>query len=179
MNGLNVLDVKCLNNIPMLIDVIDAATDVLWERLEKCRDKFHEVIEGSLCGKRWKMNDKDECEINWNHVGLYRYIVIILGNKQMFQIICSYDSEYGNHIFFQLEEGDGCKLMTEDFMNSIEISQKFIKEVSADEEYDYVSVELPVTPELSDKHIDECADEFINKTLRPYLELVVSMFDKR
>ena len=66
--------------------------------------------------------------------------------------------------------------MTEDFKGSVEIDTSFIKVCNAEDDNDFISVELPVTQDLSENQIDDCMVEFIDKVLRPYLDLLFSTF---
>lgn len=176
MIGLTPLDVKCLNNIPMLLDVINASTDSLAEVLGKCRNEIQKEIDNTLTDKKWKYDLKDEYIVDWSQISLLRSLRIQKGKKAVCEILCSYISSEDNRIFFQLTEEDSFSLMTEEFTNSIEIDARFIKVCNAEVDNDFISVELPVTQDLSEKHIKDCLVEFMDKVLKPYMDLLLTIF---
>lgn len=176
MSVLTSLDIKCLNNIPMLLDVINASTDSLVDVLGECRNEIQKEVDNNLTDKKWKCDLKDEYIVDWAQISLSRTLRIQKGKKAVCEISCSYSSSEDNRIFFQLTEEDGFSLMTEDFKGSVEIDTSFIKVCNAEDDNDFISVELPVTQDLSENQIDDCMVEFIDKVLRPYLDLLLSTF---
>ena len=176
MSVLTSLDIKCLNNIPMLLDVINASTDSLVDVLGECRNEIQKEVDNNLTDKKWKCDLKDEYIVDWAQISLSRTLRIQKGKKAVCEISCSYSSSEDNRIFFQLTEEDGFSLMTEDFKRSVEIDMRFIKVCNAEDDNDFISVELPVTQDLSENQIDDCMVEFIDKVLRPYLDLLLSTF---
>lgn len=176
MNRLSSLDINCLNNMSMLVDVINKSTDSLWDILGKWQVEILHEVEKSLSSKRWKIKAKDEGYIEWGDLELHRYVSVARGVKELAEVYCSYIASQGNHIFFQLTESENCSLLTDEFKNSIDVDSRFIKVCNEEKEENFVSVELKITPDLSDKQIEDCACEFINKVLRPYLDLLTLTF---
>ena len=175
MSGLTSLDVKCLNNIPMLLDVINASTDSLVDVLGKCRNKIQKEIDITLTDKKWRYDLKDDYIVDWEQISLLRSLRIQKGKKVVCEISCSYMSSEDNRIFFQLTEEDGFSLMTEEFKDSVEIDAGFIKVCNPEDNNDFISVELPVTQDLSENYIKNCLEQFMDKVLRPYMGLLLSI----
>lgn len=174
MSELRAVHIECLNNIPMLFEVIDDSTDVLWEILEGMRDKIRENIEKFLSSKKWKIDMWEDAPINYKAIELDKRLRVNKGKREMFDVYCSYSSESNNVIFFQI--------MTSEIHMSMEgrildVDKQYRVEVEKTADcYDSISIELQITPELTEKQIETCADEFISKILNPYLELLVSTF---
>lgn len=176
MNRLSSLDINCLNNMTMLVDVIDKSTTSLWNILEEWRDKIRQELEKSLSSKRWNIKAKEGNYIEWGELELHSCVNVMRGKKDVVEVSCSYIASKDNHIFFQLTESENCLLLTEEFKYSIDVDSRFVKVCNEENEENFVSVELKITPDLSEKQINDCACEFINKVLRPYLELLTSTF---
>lgn len=175
-NRLSSLDINCFNNMPMLVDVINKSTTSLGNILGGWRDKIQHEVEKSLPSKRWCIKANENGYIEWGELELHSCISVIRGKKEVVEVSCSYIVSEDNHIFFQLTESDICSLLTEEFKNSIDVDSRFIKVCNEEKEENFVSVELKITPDLSEKQIEDCACEFINKVLRPYLDLLTSTF---
>lgn len=174
MSELRTVHIECLNNIPLLLEVIDDSTDVLLKILEGIRDKIRENIENSLTSKKWKIDVWEDASINYKAIELDKCLRVNKGKKEMFDVYCSYSSEQNNVIFFQI--------MTYETHVPLEgrildVDKPYRVEVERTTDYyDSISVELQITSELTEKQIKDCAAEFINKILTPYLELLTSTF---
>ena len=86
MSVLTSLDIKCLNNIPMLLDVINASTDSLIDVLGECRNEIQEEVDNTLTDKKWKCDLKDEYIVDWAQISLSRTLRIQKGKKAVCEI---------------------------------------------------------------------------------------------
>lgn len=158
------------------MEVINASTRNLQNVLHECSAKIDQKLKEGLSSKRWVIEDKHKWIIGPESVNIYWRWEIFRGKKDICYIYCEYDSSLETPLFFQLTEGEGSTLLTNEFKDSVRIQSQFVKVYNEEEGADYISVELPITPDLSEKQIEDCACEFINKVLRPYLDLLTSTF---
>lgn len=191
MENLSLLNVKCLANVPMFLDVLSVSVGKVKSVITPYFDEFKTMIERELSSVgyiigRWENGTIYALGFNDSHKKCYieeltpelelRYALSFeqtkKKNPRKFEIDFGYIcDESQNVIYFQLSEySEKIELIDEDFAK--ELNQAIPNDWEKGGENNCIYVQFSIDEKLSDSKINECATVFRKYILDPFFHKV-------
>jgi hypothetical protein len=184
MKQLTALNIKCLENMPIMLDAISNTVNKLKDFFNPLYDDLKKFTEETIPNKSYTLSESYEKgaiyafgnEVKGEHLSelkpelhlLYSLSVVALGNKikHSFYIEFGYIADGEQHVlYFQLFEHPEIKVLSQPIRDIIKqvISEKW----TYGEMEDSIEIQFDMDKDVSEEKINDCYQAFRKHILKP------------